>query len=69
MQPRPRFVTPAYGHHGFEGPLFDGKFPAGSYFHDLHHRHVNCNFGESTVPLDKWFGRFHDGTSQYNACG
>ncbi|NQU38844.1 MAG: sterol desaturase family protein [Lentisphaerae bacterium] len=58
-------LTPAYGHHGFEGPLFKGKFPTGSYFHYLHHRYVSCNFGESTVPLDKWFGRFYDGRGPY----
>jgi sterol desaturase/sphingolipid hydroxylase (fatty acid hydroxylase superfamily) len=58
-------LTPAYGHHGFEGPLFEGQFPTGSYFHYLHHRYVSCNFGESTVPLDKWFGRFYDGNGDY----
>jgi sterol desaturase/sphingolipid hydroxylase (fatty acid hydroxylase superfamily) len=30
----------------------------GSYFHYLHHRYINCNFGESTLPLDKLFGTF-----------
>jgi len=62
-------LTPAYGHHGFDGPLFKGKFPTGSYFHYLHHRHVTCNFGEATVPLDKWFGRFYDGTGEYDPRG
>lgn len=54
-------LTPAAGHHGFEGPLFGGLVPTGSYFHYLHHRYFLCNFGESTLPLDKWFGTFHDG--------
>lgn len=58
-------LTPALGHHGFEGPLFNGKLQTGSYFHYLHHRYVNCNFGESTIPLDKWLGRFYDGNSPY----
>jgi sterol desaturase/sphingolipid hydroxylase (fatty acid hydroxylase superfamily) len=58
-------LTPANGHHGFEGPLFNGKLQTGSYFHYLHHRYVSCNFGESTVPLDRWFGRFYDGTGSY----
>ena len=62
-------LTPAYGHHGFEGPLCGGKFPTGSYFHYLHHRYVNCNFGESTIPLDKWFGRFYDGAGEYDSRG
>lgn len=58
-------LTPALGHHGFEGPLFNGRFVTGSYFHYLHHKHVSCNFGEATVPLDKWFGRFYDGEGEY----
>jgi len=58
-------LTPANGHTGFEGPLFKGWLPSGSYFHYLHHRYVSCNFGETTVPLDRWFGRFYDGTGKY----
>jgi len=54
-------LTPAGGHHGFEGPILRGRLPTGSYFHYLHHRYFVCNFGESTLPLDKLFGTFHDG--------
>jgi sterol desaturase/sphingolipid hydroxylase (fatty acid hydroxylase superfamily) len=54
-------LGPAGGHHGFEGPVLKGKVPTGSYFHYLHHRYFECNYGESTVPLDKWFGTFRDG--------
>jgi sterol desaturase/sphingolipid hydroxylase (fatty acid hydroxylase superfamily) len=54
-------LTPAGGHHGFEGPVADDKVPTGSYFHYLHHRYFECNYGESTIPLDKWFGTFRDG--------
>ncbi len=53
-------LTPAPSHTGFEGKL--GKFLSfGSYFHYLHHRLFECNYGESTIPLDKWFGIFEDG--------
>jgi sterol desaturase/sphingolipid hydroxylase (fatty acid hydroxylase superfamily) len=58
-------LTPAMGHHGFEGPLFGGKLVTGSYFHYLHHRFVSCNFGEATVPLDRWFGLFYNGEGTY----
>ncbi len=34
------------------------------YMHYLHHRYHNVNFGESNVPLDKWFGSLHDGSSE-----
>ncbi|MCF7675221.1 MAG: sterol desaturase family protein [Akkermansiaceae bacterium] len=54
-------LGPAGGHDGFEGPIVHGKFPTGSYFHYLHHRYFECNYGESTLPLDKWFGTFRDG--------
>ena len=52
-------LTPAHSHTGFEGSL-DKKsvLPFGSYFHYLHHRYFDCNYGESTLPLDKWFGSF-----------
>ena len=53
-------LTPAAGHHGFEGPVFKGRVPTGSYFHYLHHRFFNCNYGEATVPLDRMFGTFRE---------
>ena len=49
-------LAPAGGHHGFEGPVLDGKVPTGSYFHYLHHRFFNCNYGEVILPLDRYFG-------------
>jgi sterol desaturase/sphingolipid hydroxylase (fatty acid hydroxylase superfamily) len=60
-------LTPAIGHVGFEGPVFGGWFMTGSYFHYLHHRFVTCNYGEATVPLDKWTGTFFDGEGSYSA--
>lgn len=57
-------LTPAGGHHGFEGPVWDDQVPTGSYFHYLHHRYFECNYGEASIPLDKWFGSFRDGKSQ-----
>ncbi len=53
-------LTPAGGHVGFEGPVLNGAVPTGSYFHYLHHRYINCNYGESTLPLDRAFGTFRD---------
>jgi len=53
-------LTPAGSHHGFEGPILEGKLPTGSYFHYLHHRYFNCNYGEATIPLDRVFGTFRD---------
>jgi ferredoxin-NADP reductase/sterol desaturase/sphingolipid hydroxylase (fatty acid hydroxylase superfamily) len=53
-------LTPAPGHTGFEGKIFK-YLSFGSYFHYLHHRLFECNYGESTIPLDKWFGIFEEG--------
>jgi len=54
-------LAPASSHHGFEGPILKETLPTGSYFHYLHHRYFECNYGESTLPFDKWFGTFRDG--------
>jgi sterol desaturase/sphingolipid hydroxylase (fatty acid hydroxylase superfamily) len=58
-------LTPATGHDGFEGPLLGGLFPAGDYFHYLHHRFVSCNFGTATVPWDRWLGNYYNGEGPY----
>lgn len=58
-------LTPAGVHTGFEGPLFNRKFTSGDYFHYLHHKHVSCNYGGGTIPMDKWFGRFYDGEGKF----
>mmetsp|Transcript_124718 Transcript_124718/g.216169 ORF Transcript_124718/g.216169 Transcript_124718/m.216169 type:complete len:589 (+) Transcript_124718:107-1873(+) len=49
-----------FGHTGYDAPS------TGSYFHQLHHAHFECNFGDSTVPLDWLFGSFSDGTEFEN---
>ena len=52
-------LTPAGGHHGFDG--CEGPGPtkySGSYFHYLHHRKFECNYGTAGEPLDRWFGTY-----------
>lgn len=58
-------LTPAGGHHGFEGPLFKGLVPSGDYFHYLHHKHVTCNFGTTIIPWDRWLGVYYNGEGEY----
>ncbi|MFW6312326.1 MAG: sterol desaturase family protein [Spirochaetota bacterium] len=62
-------LTPAQGHTGFEGPLFGRVWPAGDYFHYLHHKYVSCNFGAANVPWDRLLGRYHDGEGTYRTKG
>lgn len=56
----------ATSHTGFDSILVRGKpvHYAGSFFHTLHHRYYNCNYGNQLVPMDKWFGSYHDGTPE-----
>jgi sterol desaturase/sphingolipid hydroxylase (fatty acid hydroxylase superfamily) len=34
------------------------------YAHYLHHKYFEVNYSDGMVPLDKWFGSFHDGTPE-----
>merc|ERR1711874_638210 len=47
-------VVPAawLGHDGFMWP------GSGDYFHMLHHKHFDCNYGAMHVPLDYLFGTY-----------
>ena len=34
------------------------------FFHQLHHRYFECNYGTVEMPWDRWFGTFHDGSEE-----
>ena len=57
-----------YGHSGFAELVINEKtdftIPHATYFHYLHHKYFECNYGDLTIPFDKWFGSFHDGTKE-----
>ena len=55
-------------HAGFERLKLSKKagIEVGDFFHQLHHRFVDCNFGTYETPWDRWFGTFHDGTDAGN---
>lgn len=57
-------LAPAPGHAGFDKVvLSDGAaIDTHCYDHYLHHKYFECNYADGAVPLDKWFGTFHDGT-------
>jgi sterol desaturase/sphingolipid hydroxylase (fatty acid hydroxylase superfamily) len=61
-------LNPALGHTGFDRILLkedaDHGMSVDSYFHYLHHRYFECNYGTITVPLDRWLGSLHDGTPE-----
>ena len=53
-------------HVGFENLLVGARrrMDMGYFFHQLHHRYFECNYGTDEMPWDKWFGTFHDGTEK-----
>ena len=52
-------------HCGFETIKFGKvKLKLGDFFHQLHHRFIDCNYGSEETPWDKVFGSFHDGTPE-----
>ena len=53
-------------HSGYEKIWIKDKdiLSVGSFFHHLHHRYFNCNYGNPEIPFDKWFGSYHDGSQE-----
>ena len=62
-------LNPALAHSGFDGIMIGGRnrFQLGNFFHQLHHKYFNCNYGNPEMPWDVWFGTFHDGTAEATA--
>ena len=59
-------VAPAQGHTGFDRLVVgeNASMDASYYAHYLHHKYFEVNYADGMVPLDKWFGSFHDGTPE-----
>ena len=53
-------------HSGFECLLVRdrNRMRLGDFFHQMHHRYFECNYGTLEMPWDNWFGSFHDGTDE-----
>lgn len=60
---------PPTSHAGFEKVKVGkvGGVEVGDFFHQLHHRFFDCNYGTWETPWDQWFGTFHDGTETGDA--
>jgi sterol desaturase/sphingolipid hydroxylase (fatty acid hydroxylase superfamily) len=59
--------APAQGHSGFDRVVIKGDvaLKTHDYYHYLHHKYFECNYGgDGSVPLDQWFGTFHDGSDE-----
>ena len=59
-------INPAFSHSGFEAIQTKEKkrVNTGDFFHQLHHRYFECNYGTAEMPWDKLFGSFHDGSEE-----
>lgn len=58
-------LSPAPGHLGFhEIRMGSRALPTDYYAHYLHHTLFEVNYADGVIPLDKWFGTFHDGTAE-----
>jgi lathosterol oxidase len=59
-------LNPAFSHSGYEGVETGGRkrLTTGDFFHQLHHRYFECNYGTAEVPWDRLFGSFHNGTDE-----
>ena len=62
-------------HHGIGAPTSHAGFEkvkvgtaggveVGDFFHQLHHKYFDCNYGTYETPWDTWFKTFHDGTPE-----
>ncbi len=59
-------LSPAQGHTGFDRVVTGDKttLHLPYYAHYLHHRLFEVNYADGTIPLDRWFGSFHDGSPE-----
>ena len=59
-------MAPAGGHTGYERVVIGQAtaFDSHCYAHYLHHKYFECNYSDGSLPLDRWFGSFHDGTDE-----
>lgn len=62
-------ITAITTHVGFENLLIGKKleFRLGDFFHQLHHRFYDCNYGTLVAPWDRLFKTYHDGTAEGDA--
>ncbi len=59
-------LAPVPGHSGFEKVEIgsDAAVDTNCLGHYLHHKYFEVNYSDGAVPLDRWFGSFHDGSPE-----
>ena len=61
-----KLLSAITSHSGYEDLLVGDKRTVefGEFFHQIHHRYFDCNYGTLVMPWDQWFGSFHDGSAE-----
>jgi sterol desaturase/sphingolipid hydroxylase (fatty acid hydroxylase superfamily) len=59
-------LSPAPAHSGFDKTVIGQRLAIDNdgYAHYLHHKYFECNYADGAVPIDRWFGTFHDGSEE-----
>ena len=59
-------LSPGPDHTGFDKIVFSEKSAIDThcFAHYLHHKYFEVNYADGIIPLDKWFGTFHDGSDE-----
>jgi len=59
-------ITAITSHCGYENLLIgkNTKIRLGDFFHQLHHRFYDCNYGTFETPWDQWFDTYHNGSPE-----
>jgi sterol desaturase/sphingolipid hydroxylase (fatty acid hydroxylase superfamily) len=62
-------LGPAQSHAGFDKLVVgeDSVVDTHGFQHYLHHKYFECNYADGAIPLDRWFGSFHDGSAEAQA--
>lgn len=57
-------LSPVPGHTGYHKvELGDERsIDTNAHAHYLHHKYFEVNYSDGAIPLDRWFGSFHDGS-------
>lgn len=59
-------LSAAKSHTGFDRVVVDDAKAVNTdnFYHYLHHKYFEVNYGERRIPLDEWFGTAHDGSPE-----
>ncbi len=59
-------ISASTTHTGFQSLRVRNRdfWSLGTFHHQMHHRYFECNYGSLDIPWDKFWGSWHDGTTE-----